>query len=100
MTNLVRTGSLWPARRIASRARSSGTPASSNIPRPCVEETIWPVIDYADIEAGTVPDEALRLLRRRGCLIVRGHFGLRPYGLEQALDFLGVLGEKPTLNVG
>ena len=27
-------------------------------------------------------------------------FVLRPYGLEQALDFLGVLGEKPTLNVG
>src|SRR2546423_1594579 len=34
MTNLVRTGSLWPASRIASRARSSGTPASSNITRP------------------------------------------------------------------
>jgi hypothetical protein len=38
-------------------------------------ETVWPVIGYADIEAGTVPDEALRLLRRRGCLVVRGHFG-------------------------
>ena len=37
-------------------------------------ETIWPVIDYADIEAGTVPEEALSLLRRRGCLVVRGHF--------------------------
>ena len=34
MTNLVLTGSLWPARRIASRARCSGTPASSNITRP------------------------------------------------------------------
>src|SRR6202007_2521729 len=34
MTNLVRTGSLWPATRIASRARSSGTPASSNMTRP------------------------------------------------------------------
>jgi Protein of unknown function (DUF1479) len=38
-------------------------------------ETAWPVVDYAEIEAGTVPDEALRLLRRRGCLVVRGHFG-------------------------
>jgi hypothetical protein len=37
-------------------------------------DTVWPVIDYADIEAGTVPAEAQALLRRRGCLIVRGHF--------------------------
>src|SRR3954465_3752279 len=33
-TNLVFTGSLCPARRIASRASGSGTPASSNITRP------------------------------------------------------------------
>src|SRR5215813_13487196 len=33
-TNLVLTGSLWPARRMASRASGSGTPASSNITRP------------------------------------------------------------------
>src|SRR3954471_23164888 len=33
-TNLVLTGSLWPASRIASRASGSGTPASSNITRP------------------------------------------------------------------
>ncbi len=38
-------------------------------------ETVWPVIDYADIEAGTVPATAEALLRRRGCLVVRGHFG-------------------------
>src|SRR5215472_7844906 len=29
-------------------------------------ETIWPVIDYADIEAGTVPAEARARLRSRG----------------------------------
>src|SRR6185295_3013703 len=34
MTNFVLTGSLWPARRIASRASGSGTPASSNMTRP------------------------------------------------------------------
>src|SRR5207248_8734663 len=34
ITNLVRTGSLCPARRMASRASGSGTPASSNITRP------------------------------------------------------------------
>src|SRR5256714_9847068 len=33
-TNLVLTGSLWPARRMASRASGSGTPDSSNITRP------------------------------------------------------------------
>src|SRR4051794_31190768 len=37
-------------------------------------EPVWPVIDYADIAAGTVPAEQVALLRRRGCLVVRGHF--------------------------
>ena len=37
-------------------------------------EAIWPVIDYADIGAGTVPAAAQAVLRRRGCLVVRGHF--------------------------
>ncbi len=37
--------------------------------------TVWPVIDYADIEAGTVSAEDVAALHRRGCLVVRGHFG-------------------------
>ena len=37
-------------------------------------EEVWPVIDYADIENGTVSPEQLDKLRRRGCLVVRGHF--------------------------
>jgi len=37
-------------------------------------DTVWPVIDYADIETGTVSAEARALLHRRGCLVVRGHF--------------------------
>lgn len=37
-------------------------------------ETIWPVIDYSDIEAGTVSAEVLALLHRRGCVVVRRHF--------------------------
>jgi len=45
-------------------------------------EGIWPVIDYADIAAGTVPPEAAAKLRRRGCLVVRGHFDR-----EQALGW-------------
>ena len=45
-------------------------------------ETVWPVIDYADIAAGTVAGADLALLRRRGCLVVRGHFDR-----EQALGW-------------
>ena len=44
--------------------------------------TVWPVIDYADIAAGTVSEADLALLRRRGCLVVRGHFDR-----EQALGW-------------
>ena len=79
-------------------------------------ETVWPVIDYADIAAGTVTAEQLAYLRRRGCLIVRGHFDR-----EQALgwdrdivdyvesnhffdtyrgpadDFFGSVGSKPEI---
>ena len=79
-------------------------------------ERVWPVIDYADIEAGKVSAEARALLRRRGCLVVRGHFGR-----DQALrwdrdivnyvesnrffqnyrgpgdDFFGSVGSKPEI---
>ena len=37
-------------------------------------ESVWPVIEYADIANGTVSAEQLDQLRRRGCLVVRGHF--------------------------
>lgn len=37
-------------------------------------DTVWPVIDYADIESGSVSAETRALLHRRGCLVVRGHF--------------------------
>ena len=37
-------------------------------------QPVWPVIDYADIAAGSVSRAELDLLRRRGCLVVRGHF--------------------------
>lgn len=35
---------------------------------------VWPVVDYADIAAGSVTAGQLDLLHRRGCLVVRGHF--------------------------
>jgi hypothetical protein len=37
-------------------------------------EEVWPVIDYADIAAGTVTAETVAQLKRRGCAVVRGHF--------------------------
>ena len=79
-------------------------------------ETVWPVIEYADIEAGRVTAAELEKLRRRGCLVVRGHFPR-----EQALawdaeivryvednqffenyrgpgdDFFGSVGSKPEI---
>jgi hypothetical protein len=45
-------------------------------------EPVWPVIDYADIASGTVTAEQRDKLRRRGCLVVRGHFHR-----DQALDW-------------
>src|SRR3954452_13725622 len=32
-------------------------------------ESVWPVIDYADIENGAVSAEQLASLRKRGCLV-------------------------------
>ncbi len=78
--------------------------------------TVWPVVEYDDIAAGTVPAEVLDGLQRRGCLVVRGHFPR-----EQALawdrgivdyvegnrffehyrgpgdDFFGSVGSKPEI---
>src|SRR3954464_662279 len=33
-------------------------------------ENVWPVIDYADIENGTVTAEQIARLKQRGCLVV------------------------------
>jgi hypothetical protein len=46
------------------------------------DKNVWPVVEYADIQARTVPAHAVAALRRRGCLIVRGHFER-----QQALDW-------------
>lgn len=79
-------------------------------------ESVWPVVEYADIESGRVTPEQLAALKRRGCLVVRGHFPR-----EQALawdgdivdyvesnqffetyrgpgdDFFGSVGSKPEI---
>src|SRR3712207_9203512 len=35
-------------------------------------EEIWPVVQFSDIAAGTVPAELVEAVRRRGCAIVKG----------------------------
>jgi hypothetical protein len=78
--------------------------------------TVWPVIDYADIEAGTVTAADLAALHRRGCLVVRGHFDRgQAVGWDQAIvdyaernrffdsyrgpadDFFGSVGSRPEI---
>jgi hypothetical protein len=79
-------------------------------------ETVWPVIDYADIENGSVSAQALELLHSRGCLVVRGHFpreqavawdqGIVDYVESNHFfenyrgpgdDFFGSVGSKPEI---
>jgi hypothetical protein len=79
-------------------------------------ETVWPVIDYADIAAGTVSADATAALRRRGCVVVRGHFeraqaqawdqGIVDYVESNQFfenyrgpgdDFFGSVGSKPEI---
>src|SRR5690349_16597323 len=38
-------------------------------------EEIWPVVQLADIAAGTVPAHLTEAVRRRGCALVKGTFG-------------------------
>ncbi|MDX6300711.1 MAG: hypothetical protein QOF53_1925 [Nocardioidaceae bacterium] len=79
-------------------------------------ETVWPVIEYADIANGTVTAKQLEKLRKRGCLVVRGHFpheratawdaAIVDYVEENkffenyagpADDFFGSVGSKPEI---
>jgi hypothetical protein len=41
-------------------------------------EDVWPAVDYTDVAAGRVSAEDVAKIRRRGCLVVRGHFPWRP----------------------
>jgi hypothetical protein len=35
---------------------------------------VWPVVDFSDVAAGTVPGEAVEAIRARGCVVVSGTF--------------------------
>lgn len=54
--------------------------------RRAVGDPIWPIVDYGQIESGTVPAETLEQLREHGCLVVRQNFPR-----NQALDWDGQL---------
>ena len=79
-------------------------------------ESVWPVIEYTDIAKSTVTAEQLAYLRRRGCLVVRGHFdhdqarawdrGIVDYVESNDFfenyrgpgdDFFGSVGSKPEI---
>jgi hypothetical protein len=79
-------------------------------------ETVWPVIEYADIADGTVTAAQLDKLHRRGCLVVRGHFdhqqardwdaGIVDYVERNSFfedyrgpgdDFFGSVGSRPEI---
>lgn len=37
-------------------------------------ESAWPVVEFADVEAGTVPADLVAAIRKRGCAVVKGTF--------------------------
>lgn len=46
-------------------------------------QQVWPVIDFADVEADTVSEGLVAAVRRRGCAVIRGHF---PHEQARAWD--------------
>lgn len=37
-------------------------------------DAVWPVLPYADIQAGTVTAAQREQIKRRGCAVIKGHF--------------------------
>ena len=37
-------------------------------------QPVWPVVNFSDVAAGTVPDDAVEAIRSRGCAVVRATF--------------------------
>jgi hypothetical protein len=79
-------------------------------------QEIWPIIDYADIEAGTVSMAQAEKLHHRGCAVVRNHFprqqalawdaGIVDYVERNSFfekyrgpgdDFFGSVGSRPEI---
>jgi hypothetical protein len=96
-------------RRIADRVAEIGAAQRRG-------ESVWPVVDYADIANGTVSAAQRETVKRRGCLVVRGHFdrdqalawdaGIVDYVERNRFfenyrgsgdDFFGSIGSKPEI---
>ena len=75
------------ARRVAARIGEIDADLAAG-------ESVWPVIDYADIERGTVTAAQVDKLRRRGCLVVRGHFD-RTTALDWDAEILDYVERNP-----
>jgi len=53
----------------AMRAEATAVAADREAGRP-----VWPVVQFRDIAAGTVPAGAVEAIRRRGCVVVQDTF--------------------------
>lgn len=53
-------------------------------------ESVWPQLNYADIAAGRVTEAQRALIKRRGCVVIKGHFPReQALGWDRAmLDYL------------
>jgi Protein of unknown function (DUF1479) len=79
-------------------------------------EHVWPVVQFADIADGSVSDDMHALIRRRGCVVVKGNFDRElAEGWDQNIveyvesnkffenyrgpgdDFFGTVGSKPEI---
>ena len=56
----------------AMRAEATAVAADREAGRP-----VWPVVQFRDIAAGTVPAGAVEAIRRRGCVVVQDTFPRR-----------------------
>jgi Protein of unknown function (DUF1479) len=79
-------------------------------------EHVWPVVQFADIASGTVTDATRALIKRRGCVVVKGNFDRETaLGWDRSIvdyvdsnhffetyrgpgdDFFGTVGSKPEI---
>jgi hypothetical protein len=60
---------VFTAAQEAIRAEATAVAADRDAGRP-----VWPVVQFRDIAAGTVPAGAIEAIRRRGCVVVKDTF--------------------------
>jgi Protein of unknown function (DUF1479) len=79
-------------------------------------EAVWPVVQFADIASGAVTETTRALIKRRGCVVVKGNFERETaFGWDRRIvdyvdsnqffenyrgpgdDFFGTVGSKPEI---